>query len=118
MAIATAWGSDFLSMPCQKTPVLYIDLENPAYMVQNRLRPMVEDQQIPELRIRRERLNCHERSNAVSPSLRRLWCGRNPAAPPIQSRKQYRPRIIRYSRSLRSRIPALARQRQRNHYAQ
>jgi archaellum biogenesis ATPase FlaH len=51
MAIAAARGTDFLSMQCQKTPVLYIDLENPAYMVQNRLRPMAQDQTIPELRI-------------------------------------------------------------------
>jgi len=51
MALAAARGSEFLSMACQKTPVLYLDLENPAYMVQNRLRPMAQDQVIPELRI-------------------------------------------------------------------
>jgi archaellum biogenesis ATPase FlaH len=51
MAIAVARGSEFLSMPCQKTPVLYVDLENPAYMVQSRLRPMVADEQIQDLRI-------------------------------------------------------------------
>jgi hypothetical protein len=33
MAIATARGMGFLGMTCPKTPVLYIDLENPAFMV-------------------------------------------------------------------------------------
>jgi hypothetical protein len=51
LALAVARGSEFLSMPCQETPVLYIDLENPAYMVQNRLRPMADEQQISNLRI-------------------------------------------------------------------
>src|SRR5579864_1393091 len=51
MAIAAAQGAEFLSMPCQKTPVLYVDLENPAYMVQSRLRPMTGEQQIADLRI-------------------------------------------------------------------
>jgi archaellum biogenesis ATPase FlaH len=51
MALAVARGAKFLSMLCQKTPVLYIDLENPAYMVQSRMRPMSNDQRIPELRI-------------------------------------------------------------------
>ena len=50
MAIAAARGAEFLGIACQRTPVLYIDLENPAYMVQNRLRPMAEEQ-IAELRI-------------------------------------------------------------------
>src|SRR5215472_3284794 len=31
MAVAVANGSNFLEMACQKSPVLYIDLENPAY---------------------------------------------------------------------------------------
>src|SRR5215469_13823507 len=39
MAIAVSRGLEFLNMPCRKTPVLYLDLENPAYMVQARLRP-------------------------------------------------------------------------------
>jgi hypothetical protein len=51
MATAVARGADFLSIPCQKTPVLYIDLENPAYLVQNRLRPITDDQAVPGLRI-------------------------------------------------------------------
>src|SRR3954465_361365 len=51
MAVATARGSEFLRMPCQKTPVLYIDLENPAFLVQDRLRPMTDGASISELRI-------------------------------------------------------------------
>jgi archaellum biogenesis ATPase FlaH len=51
LALAVASGMEFLSMSCQKTPVLYIDLENPAYMVQNRIRPMTGEKLIPELRI-------------------------------------------------------------------
>lgn len=51
MAIATARGSEFLGMPCQKTPVLYIDLENPAFLVQDRLRPMTNGESVPDLRI-------------------------------------------------------------------
>jgi AAA domain-containing protein len=37
MAVAVASGSEFLGMPCEKTPVLYVDLENPAYMLKSRL---------------------------------------------------------------------------------
>lgn len=51
MALAAARGTEFLGMLCQKTPVLYIDLENPAYMVQNRMRLMAEEQQISGVRI-------------------------------------------------------------------
>ena len=51
MAIAAACGAEFLGMACQKTPVLYLDLENPAYMVQNRLRPMTDEHPVPDLRI-------------------------------------------------------------------
>jgi RecA-family ATPase len=51
MAIATALGSEFLGMPCQKTPVLYLDHENPAFMVQERLRPMINGESIADLRI-------------------------------------------------------------------
>jgi archaellum biogenesis ATPase FlaH len=51
MAVATSRGSEFLGLPCQKTPVLYLDLENPAFMVQDRLRPMIQGEQIPELRV-------------------------------------------------------------------
>lgn len=51
MAIAVARGDSFLGMECLKSPVLYLDLENPAYVVQDRLRPMTQEQSIPELRV-------------------------------------------------------------------
>jgi len=51
MAIATSQGVEFLGMQCQKTPVLYLDLENPAFMVQDRLRSMVRGEPIPEFRV-------------------------------------------------------------------
>jgi hypothetical protein len=51
MAVATARGSEFLGMPCQKTPVLYLDLENPAFLVKDRIVPMTKGEPIPELRI-------------------------------------------------------------------
>src|SRR5437763_1835292 len=37
MSVATARGSEFLRMQCQKTPVLYLDLENPAFLVKDRI---------------------------------------------------------------------------------
>lgn len=40
MACSVARGSEFLKMPTQKTPVLYLDHENPPYVVQDRLRTM------------------------------------------------------------------------------
>jgi archaellum biogenesis ATPase FlaH len=51
MAVAAARGSEFLGMPCQKTPVLYLDLENPAFLVQDRLRPMAQSEDVPDLRV-------------------------------------------------------------------
>jgi hypothetical protein len=51
MAVATARGSEFLGMPCVKTPVLYLDLENPAFLVKDRIVPMTNGEPIPELRI-------------------------------------------------------------------
>jgi archaellum biogenesis ATPase FlaH len=51
MAIAIARGNQFLGMLCRQSPVLYIDLENAAYVVQDRLRSMSEDESIPELRV-------------------------------------------------------------------
>ncbi len=51
LAVAVARGGDFLGMLCQKSPVLYVDLENPAYTVQDRLRPMTGEQSVPELRV-------------------------------------------------------------------
>jgi archaellum biogenesis ATPase FlaH len=51
MAIAIAHGNQFLGMPCRQSPVLYIDLENAAYVVQDRLRSMSKDESVPELRV-------------------------------------------------------------------
>src|SRR6185295_276359 len=51
MAIAVARGDVFLGMNCLQSPVLYLDLENPAYVVQDRLQPMTQQQSIPSLRV-------------------------------------------------------------------
>jgi AAA domain len=51
MAVAVSRGDAFLGMDCQKTPVLYLDLENAAYAVQDRLRPMTQEESITELRV-------------------------------------------------------------------
>jgi hypothetical protein len=51
MAIAVARGDVFLGMDCLQSPVLYLDLENPAYVVQDRLQPMTQQQSIPSLRV-------------------------------------------------------------------
>ena len=51
MAVAVARGAEFLGMTCQRSPTLYVDLENPAYMVQSRLRSMVGEQVLSELRV-------------------------------------------------------------------
>lgn len=51
MAIAVARGDAFLGMACLQSPVLYLDLENPAYVVQDRLQPMTQQQSIPSLRV-------------------------------------------------------------------
>jgi replicative DNA helicase len=50
MACAVSRGEEFLGMPCQNVPVLYLDLENPAYVVQDRLRAMIGDEAGPNLR--------------------------------------------------------------------
>ncbi len=50
MACAVARGQMFLGMKCPKTPVLYVDLENPEYVVQDRLRTMAGEEAGPELR--------------------------------------------------------------------
>src|SRR5262249_61112932 len=47
MSIQVARGADFLGMPCRQSPVLYIDLENAGYVVQDRLRQMSGDESIP-----------------------------------------------------------------------
>lgn len=51
MAVAVAQGKTFLGMPCQRFPVLYIDFENPGYVVQSRVRAMVGDESLPTLRV-------------------------------------------------------------------
>jgi hypothetical protein len=51
MAIAVSRGDAFLGMTCLQCPVLYLDLENPAYVVQDRLHPMTSEESIPKLRI-------------------------------------------------------------------
>ena len=51
MAIAVSRGDAFLGMACLQSPVLYLDLENPAYVVQDRLQPMTSEESIPKLRI-------------------------------------------------------------------
>lgn len=51
MAVAIVAGKAFLSMTCQQTPVLFVDLENPAHVVQSRMRMLAEDQTLDKLRI-------------------------------------------------------------------
>lgn len=50
MACAVARGETFMGMKCQSVPVLYLDLENPPYVVQDRLRSMAGERARPELR--------------------------------------------------------------------
>jgi archaellum biogenesis ATPase FlaH len=50
MAVAVARGEQFLGMPCQQSPVLYLDLENPSYVVQSRVRAMAGEEEIPNLK--------------------------------------------------------------------
>lgn len=38
-------------MQCQQCPVLYIDLENPAYVAQDRVRAVLGEQSVPQLRV-------------------------------------------------------------------
>lgn len=52
MAVAVARGDQFLGMACQQSPVLYLDLENPAHEVQSRLRSMTgAAEEIPNLKV-------------------------------------------------------------------
>jgi AAA domain/DnaB-like helicase N terminal domain len=51
MSGSVAQGQNFLGMSCQQCPVLYLDLENPAYVVQGRIRAMFGEQTIPQLRV-------------------------------------------------------------------
>jgi archaellum biogenesis ATPase FlaH len=43
MALAVSRGDTFLGMTCTESSVLYLDLENPGHMVQDRLRALMED---------------------------------------------------------------------------
>lgn len=51
MSLAVAQGQSFLEMSCQQCPVLYLDLENPGYVAQGRVRAMLGRQRIPQLRV-------------------------------------------------------------------
>jgi hypothetical protein len=43
MALAVSRGEPFLGMTCPQSPVLYVDLENPGYVVQDRMQALIED---------------------------------------------------------------------------
>jgi len=43
MALAVARAGEFLGMQCQQATVLYLDLENPAYIVQDRMQALIEN---------------------------------------------------------------------------
>jgi hypothetical protein len=45
MALAVAQGSEFLSMDCPQIPVLYLDLENPDFLVQGRLKSILDNEE-------------------------------------------------------------------------
>ena len=47
MALAVARGDVFLGMPCQQSPVLYVDLENPGYVVQGRMQGLLGTGEAP-----------------------------------------------------------------------
>ena len=51
MSGAVAQGQSFLGMSCQQCPVLYLDLENPGYVAQGRIRAMLGQQRVPQLRV-------------------------------------------------------------------
>lgn len=50
MAVAVASGRTFLGMQCKKANVLYLDFENPGFVVQGRLNKMT-DAPLPNLRV-------------------------------------------------------------------
>ena len=50
MALAVARGETFLGMLCQQAPVLYVDLENPGYVVQDRIQLLLGEQSPDNLR--------------------------------------------------------------------
>ena len=49
MTAAIASGDEFLGMTCQQAPVLYLDLENPAYTVQTRMQAIAEGASVSTL---------------------------------------------------------------------
>jgi hypothetical protein len=51
MAIAVASGGTFLGRRCQKCPVLYLDYENPAFAIKDRLDLMTGEKLIPDLHV-------------------------------------------------------------------
>jgi hypothetical protein len=55
MALAVAAGDEFLGRRCQRTPVLYLDYENPGFAVQDRLALLTgfpdEPEALPNLKI-------------------------------------------------------------------
>src|SRR5215831_12092954 len=48
LALAVSRGQEFLGMPCQHAPVLYVDLENPGYVVQDRMQSLLGDSSTPD----------------------------------------------------------------------
>lgn len=52
MTAAIAAGGEFLGMSCHKSPVLYLDLENPAHVVKDRFQAIIEEERTrPDFRI-------------------------------------------------------------------
>jgi hypothetical protein len=51
MAVAVALGREFLGLPCQQCPTLYLDHENPGGAIQARIRAMVGEESVAALRI-------------------------------------------------------------------
>lgn len=47
MALAVSRGDVFLGMTCPKTPVLYVDLENAGFVVQDRMQSLIGDGDSP-----------------------------------------------------------------------
>jgi hypothetical protein len=48
MALAVSRGDIFLGMICKESPVLYLDLENPGYVMQDRIQALLADGNSPE----------------------------------------------------------------------
>jgi hypothetical protein len=47
MSVAVASGGMFLGMPCKQSTVLYLDLENPGYVVQDRINALIDGNGCP-----------------------------------------------------------------------